>query len=133
MFLSHLALVLLKRLIPQAEAPDPDLGPRRLFPPVPVRGSPHCLWLPCGSAMAPARGPCACSRPFLTLVTRTCPELRTSLVSSKASIWLRPGRPFPRLSLASLVNAQALPSCLVTDLFGSSRLARPGRPNPPSS
>ncbi|KAJ8356405.1 hypothetical protein SKAU_G00191990 [Synaphobranchus kaupii] len=48
MFLSRLALVLPKRLLPQAEAPDPDLGPQRLFPPVPVRGTPHCPWLPCG-------------------------------------------------------------------------------------
>ncbi|KAJ8346831.1 hypothetical protein SKAU_G00282320 [Synaphobranchus kaupii] len=38
----------LKRLIPQAEAPDPDLGPRRLFPPVLVRDTPHCPLLPCG-------------------------------------------------------------------------------------
>ncbi|KAJ8348902.1 hypothetical protein SKAU_G00274910 [Synaphobranchus kaupii] len=55
-----------------AEAHDLDLGPWRLFPP--VRGS------PAASALAPARGPCACSRPFLTLVARTCSELRTGLV-----------------------------------------------------
>ncbi|KAJ8370242.1 hypothetical protein SKAU_G00102700 [Synaphobranchus kaupii] len=31
------------------------------------------------SALAPTRGPHACSRPFLTLVTRTGSELRTGL------------------------------------------------------
>ncbi|KAJ8352133.1 hypothetical protein SKAU_G00236090 [Synaphobranchus kaupii] len=88
---------------------------------------------PAASALALASGPRACSRPFLTLVTRTCGAMDRS-GSSPASAWLCPGCPFPSLSQVSLVNAQALPSRLVPDLSGScsSGPSGPSRPSLPS-
>ncbi|KAJ8368757.1 hypothetical protein SKAU_G00087850 [Synaphobranchus kaupii] len=96
-----------------------------------LSGASHTVYgSPAASAMEPARGPRACSRPFLTLVGRTCPELRTGLVRVQPPPGSVRAVPFPScLQSAWLMARHSPPVWFLT----CPAPAGPGRPYPPSS
>ncbi|KAJ8359379.1 hypothetical protein SKAU_G00159040 [Synaphobranchus kaupii] len=88
---------------------------------------------PAASAMAPARGPRACFHPFLTLVARTCPELRSSLVPVQPPPGSVQAVPFPVCLRSAWLMPRYSPPVWFLTCAAPACLARPGHPHPPSS
>ncbi|KAJ8377000.1 hypothetical protein SKAU_G00075800 [Synaphobranchus kaupii] len=88
---------------------------------------------PAASALAPAHGPPACSRPFLTLVARTCSELRTGLVPVQPPPGPVQAAPFPSCLWSAWLMPRHSPPVWFLTCPAPARLARPGHPYPLSS